>query len=372
MTIGFACAWDRDWQRTFSHTPWSLRAALLRRTDTSLVDLPARLPFGMKRALQALLVHRYRGRFVSDWRISPTTYAWYQRSILSTERSHPEIQAILEYGDVGIGKHPTFIYQDLAMQRVVDSWDSDGSTRLQFGHYDLDRVKRRAAQHTERCSRAAGVITMSAWDAEYMIARGIASRDRVHVVPPGLNIPHEPLRERKRDEHAPKRILFIGRDFHRKAGPLVVDAFLRARAASDLQMELTITGPASWPLQGAIPDGIRFLGDIPLTDVRKELHETDLFVMPSRFEAFGIVFIEALSMGVPVIGRRAFAMPEFIEHERNGYLLDSDDPDALAALIDAGLHNEVMREHVRQNADLIAQRYSWDAAAERMVSIMRA
>jgi glycosyltransferase involved in cell wall biosynthesis len=326
----------------------------------------------MKRVLQAVLMHRADGRLVSDWRISPTTYSLYQRSILAAERSHPEIEAILEYGDVGIGVHPTFIYQDLAMQRVVDSWDTDGSTLLQFGHYDRERVARRAAQHTERCARAAGVITMSAWDAEYMISKGIASRERVHVVPPGLNIPHEPLDQGARSKRTSKKVLFIGRDFTRKAGPLVVEAFLRARAESDIPMELTITGPATWPLQGAIPEGIRFLGDVPLDTVRAELHDTDLFVMPSRFEAFGIVFIEALSMGVPVIGRRAFAMPEFIDHGRNGYLLDTDDAVALAALIHDGLTNDAMRDYVRQNADAIAQQYSWDAAAARMMTIMRA
>ncbi len=70
--------------------------------------------------------------------------------------------------------------------------------------------------------------------------------------------------------------------------------------------------------------------------------------MPSRFEAFGIAFIEALAHGVPVIGRSAFAMPEIIRPGKNGALVHTDDPAELASAIMAVLDDPAVRQYTAQ------------------------
>jgi glycosyltransferase involved in cell wall biosynthesis len=100
--------------------------------------------------------------------------------------------------------------------------------------------------------------------------------------------------------------------------------------------------------------------------------EADLFVMPSEFEAFGIVFIEALAAGVPVVGSAACAMPEIIQAPRFGRLLVDRDPASLATLILEALADDGLYARCQQASDGIAEQYSWQACAERMTQVIRA
>ncbi len=72
---------------------------------------------------------------------------------------------------------------------------------------------------------------------------------------------------------------------------------------------------------------------MPSSEVAAALDSHDLFVMPSRFEGFGIAFVEALIRGLPCIGRRACAMPEIIDEASGGRLVDTEDPHELAELV---------------------------------------
>jgi glycosyltransferase involved in cell wall biosynthesis len=86
-------------------------------------------------------------------------------------------------------------------------------------------------------------------------------------------------------------------------------------------------------------------------------------VVPSRLEGFGKVFIEALSHGLPCIGRRAFAMPELIEAGVTGDLLERDDPAELATRIENVLANdEIYRNCEAKRASMLAT-FNWDRAA---------
>lgn len=95
----------------------------------------------------------------------------------------------------------------------------------------------------------------------------------------------------------------------------------------DPNITVTIAGLPRWPLSGAIPDGVNFLGQLPLAEVASLYDCHDLLVMPTRVEGFGFVFLEALSRGLPCIGRDDFAMPEMIRPGLNGALLSKDDPE---------------------------------------------
>src|SRR5205085_2867806 len=133
---------------------------------------------------------------------------------------------------------------------------------------------------------------------------------------------------------------------------------------------LTLAGPPRWPLPGAVPEGVRFLGAVPLERVRALYREHDLFVMPSRFEPFGIVFAEALAHGLPCVGRDHFAMPELIVPGVGGALIENDDPDDLARAIAATLADDELYAACRGNRTEIARRYSWDSVATAIVRQM--
>ncbi len=92
--------------------------------------------------------------------------------------------------------------------------------------------------------------------------------------------------------------------------------------------------------------------------------------MPSIFEAYGLVFIEALSFGLPCIGRDAYEMPYFIEDGVTGLLLKENNAVVLANMMDDLLSNEVIKENVKKKRDWYLKEYSWDTVAERIGKVM--
>ncbi len=159
------------------------------------------------------------------------------------------------------------------------------------------------------------------------------------------------------------KFLFVGKDFERKNGPLVIEAFRKLHKENP-GYELYIAGPSDVDIH---EDGIHNLGLLSFSQLIEYFNLCDVFVMPSRFEAYGIVFGEALSFGLPCIGRDAYEMPYFIQEGQNGYLLkNKDDADELAGLMKQAIENESMRKYVIANHETYITLYSWDTVVKRM------
>ena len=82
-----------------------------------------------------------------------------------------------------------------------------------------------------------------------------------------------------------------------------------------------------------VQDHVKLLGRLSDSDVETWLRRATLFVAPSLYESFGLIFLEAMRWGTPVIGTRAGGIPEVIDDDRSGVLVPPHDPDALAAAI---------------------------------------
>ncbi len=92
---------------------------------------------------------------------------------------------------------------------------------------------------------------------------------------------------------------------------------------------------------------------------------SDIFVMPSRTETLGLVVLEAMSSGLPVVAARAGGIPELIENHVSGYLFD-DEGEAIAA-VQQLLRNPDHMATVQENARKRALAHSWEAATQRLV-----
>jgi glycosyltransferase involved in cell wall biosynthesis len=121
-------------------------------------------------------------------------------------------------------------------------------------------------------------------------------------------------------------------------------------------------------LPGDVPAGVDFRGHRPLAEVARLYDTHDLFVMPSRLEAFGIVFAEAVARGLPCIGRDAFAMPEVIEPGVAGALVNDDDPVRLAEVVARTLVDDSLYAKCREHAGESAAHFSWDRAGYEAVA----
>jgi len=80
----------------------------------------------------------------------------------------------------------------------------------------------------------------------------------------------------------------------------------------------------------------------------------DVFVLPSYWEGYGIVFLEAMSLGLPVVSTTAGAIPEVVRHEKNGLLVQAGDVQGLSEALHTLIVQPELRakfaEHAKQAA----------------------
>ena len=365
--LGFACVWEHHRARTWSHIPWPLRAAL--RNHVELVDCGVDLSRVTRALLKAPHVRRGGDSLVSLWRSSTLTDRYVERA-LAREVARQRPDALLQVLDLAtVESVPAYLLRDM-------SWDLIRRLRERFdfatlGHpgFTSRRLDERCARERELYERSAGLLVFSGWLADDLVERG-HPRGKVHVIHPGTTSildesvagPADARLRRPRE-----RLLFVGADFKRKAGDLVVEAFTRVRRQRP-GLTLTIVGPQRWPLNTPIPEGVEFRGRLAPSAVAPLFRDSDLFVMPSRFEAYGIVFAEALAVGMPAIARDDFAMPEIVRAGHNGALVSDDDPDAVAATILETLDDDAIYERCAAEAADRRAFYSWDRAARDVLA----
>lgn len=207
---------------------------------------------------------------------------------------------------------------------------------------------------------------MGRWLARDLVERCGLPPERVHPVGGGINLDPALIDDTRKEGN---KFLFVGRDFKRKNGPLVIEAFRRLLTQHP-DWELHIAGPKINPCPLNPPGNYHYHGDCDHKALSGLFNRCDVFVMPSRFEAYGLVFIEALTYGLPCIGRNAYEMPFFIEDGQTGRLLQKQTPEELATLMEDVLTRPHYAAEVKRRRAAYLRNYTWDAVVERMAQAM--
>lgn len=166
-------------------------------------------------------------------------------------------------------------------------------------------------------------------------------------------------------------ILFIGKEFYRKGGDLLLQAFARARETIPEARLYLVTGD-SIP-NGMSTDGVHVVHSLWNRDAIADLYRRcDLFVLPSRLETWGDVLLEAMAFGLPCIGVAGEAMGEIIDHERTGLIVPPGNVEALETALVRLLSDSTLRSQWglagRQKVD---REYTWDHVIDRMSSAIQ-
>ena len=111
---------------------------------------------------------------------------------------------------------------------------------------------------------------------------------------------------------------------------------------------------------------VRFLGVVPRAEVPGFFADADLCVVPSRHESFGLVALEAMAAGLPVVATRAGGLQVTVADGINGYLVDGDDVPALAGRLLDLWASPILRRDLGARGVRTAHRYAWPRIAERM------
>lgn len=329
-------------------------------------------------------------REVTDWNLSEgRTQAFYHKlmrklhlekddfSIAHIGRQRRRLQRLLDgkactvfqFSEIlhDTGQRKTFIYQDLSADYVRYMYGNkqDVFPISGFGNRPSDAVERRAALQDEYYKTCSGIFTMGQWFAKDLVDRCGIPKNKVHHAGGGINLDKSLIDYSMKTGN---KVLFVGRDFIRKGGPITLKAFKKLKGIMP-DAELYVAGPAKNPLPEGT-DGYHYMGECSHAELSGLFNKCDIFVMPSYFEAYGLVFIEALAYGLPCIGRNAYEMPYFIENGKTGLLLEEDDAGQLALMMKRLLEDDSMKANVRALKGRYLDEYSWDSVARRILDVI--
>lgn len=209
---------------------------------------------------------------------------------------------------------------------------------------------------------------VSNYVSENLIAHYGRDPQHIHVVGTGLG--RIQAYDGPKDYTRPHLLFTAKGRFLDKGGPMVVEAFDIARKRLP-QLRLTIVG-SDKGREFVTNPAIDVHGFVPLETLQKLFEKSSLFVLPAPYEPWGLVYLEAMACGMPIIGLDRNAFPEFCSGERHGWTLRQADPLHLAdLLVEAFAAPDLLEKKGRAARDFVGQRYSWRKTAERITRVLQ-
>ena len=198
---------------------------------------------------------------------------------------------------------------------------------------------------------------------------------RVHMVHDGVPVPPLPAY----DESAPRVVAFFGGYDPLKGVDLFIEALPRVHADfPDVRFaSYGQPGPSQEPLLSSLGDRARELG-VTVDFVRTRSFEdgqsgASVVVVPSRLEGLGVVALECMARGVPVVASRVGGLPDVVVDGETGRLVPTEDPVALGAAISGLLSDEVERRRQGSAARARVERlFGIEASAQGLLDVVQA
>ena len=208
-----------------------------------------------------------------------------------------------------------------------------------------------------------GVVAVSEAVRATLLRAGIAP-EHIEVIPTGIEWP-ESLPPPA--GHSGFVVGHLGAFTHEKGQDVAIAAArLLAERMPNLRMILAGDGPLR---PSAAPSNVMLPGHV---ENRAEFFEgLDLFIMPSRSEAWGLAALEAMAHGLPVIASNVGGLAEMIEDEVTGWLIPPGDASALAAAMERAVRDPQVLRAMGARARENARRYSLHQTAARMEAFYR-
>ena len=265
---------------------------------------------------------------------------------------------------------PLFLYCDSNIQFARAGIDSGYSEASALTPPEMDEIRAREA---EVYQRATTIFTMSdRLSRSFREDFGVPA-EKLCTVHCGPGFDPDALGPIQWEGKRPT-VLFVGRDFRRKGGDILLEAFQRVRESVEGARLVMIGGKPAVPFTG----DVEYLGylnrDAPQDRARMEeaFREASVFCLPTRYDAFGTSFVEAMFHGLPCVGPDAWAVPEAVVHDQTGYLVAPEDPTALAEALERLLADpELATRMGRAGLKRAHERFSWPVLIGRMIERMR-
>ncbi|MHB1067466.1 MAG: glycosyltransferase family 4 protein [Candidatus Nanopelagicales bacterium] len=219
---------------------------------------------------------------------------------------------------------------------------------------------------------ADGVIVCSRYMREQVTRLFDLDPDVVSVIPNGIDPASWRVtashRDRAREELGSPLVAFAGRLEPEKGVHTLLDALpiVRRRVPGVRAVVMGVGGSAAWLHERArerrVSSLVRFTGWVPEADLRATVAAADAAVVPSLYEPFGFVALEAMALGAPVVVARTGGLAEIVDAGRTGWCFEPGDPRSLAdELIDVLGNRSEARRRARAARRAVLHRYGWPA-----------
>ena len=254
--------------------------------------------------------------------------------------------------------------------------------------HPLDAFAFENPRHYRLLQSSQAVIANTGYEKEYLISMGVPG-EKIHVAGEGVNpedfdgIAQGDFRCKYGIDDHEKVILFVGRKTAGKGLRALLSA-MQSVWQSDPEVKLVIAGSSTEFFQRVIKPRIAQLpeelgrnviniDDFKESDKPSFYRDCDIFVLPSKIESFGIVFLEAWICGKPVIGCRTGPMTSVVSEGQDGLLVPHDDAEELSKAITRLLADEGLRRKLGHNGrEKVLRQYTWDRIVSKVESIYQA
>ena len=222
---------------------------------------------------------------------------------------------------------------------------------------------------SEEMTLASKVVVASRFSGRSVLEAGIGA-DKITVIPYGVDWEWFANGE-KNDGPADKLIfLFVGL-LKEEKGIAVLLAAWKQLGASDAELWLVGSGEAGMIQAAQGVPGVKVLGKLAPPELRQTYQAASVFVFPTYYDGFGMVLLEAMSSGLPIIATPHCAAPELIHDGEAGVICPAGDVVALCgAMADACAHRSAWRNKGAV-AKGIAKSYSWETYGTHWATLLR-
>ncbi|WIY27743.1 glycosyltransferase family 4 protein [Parasedimentitalea psychrophila] len=249
---------------------------------------------------------------------------------------------------------PNFVYTDhVARARLADE-DQDGTGQPSEVWLNCESEIYAEAEH---------VFTFGPKIRDFLLNDYGMAPGKVSAIGAGASVTPEREVDSSQERYGRRNILFVGVEWERKGGPELIKAFCQLRKTLP-DATLTIIGCAP----DVEVDGCQVIGRLPIAEMAEYFHRASCFCMPSRVEPFGVVFLEAMQFGLPVISTTVGDIGAIVQDGVTGRLVAPRNSAELAQALYQVLADPGTCREMGRAAQHRGRQFTWEAVVRRIAA----
>lgn len=226
----------------------------------------------------------------------------------------------------------------------------------------------------ETCRAADRIVVNSEYMRDNVAFWYKVNRDKIVVIPNGVDLKKFSSYEEKKKLEGEPAILYLGRLSTIKGVDVLIRAVAKLKSKlPNIKLHLVGTGHTSafqlMVKEKKIERLVVFHGRVPHSMIQRYYKSSDICVCPSLHEGFGLVTIEAMASGIPLIASSIRSFQEIVSNGKNGLLFEPGNVDALSEAILALYQDSDLSKKISEAALKTAARYDWENIAERYITL---